>query len=412
VPPYRSNYDLGGRVRGVSPDSHEVAVYIFIEGGGWWNKPYFAQPLTPIQPDSTWTCDITTGSGDEYASEIRAYLMPNGMSPPLSSGWESLPGWLDTLPHADTVRERPAVHFAGYDWWLKASSGPVGPGPNYFSDSSANVWVDVDGRLHLRITHSGGRWLCPELVCRSRFGYGPYAFSTASRVGDLDQNVILGFFTWDNAAAEHHREIDIEFSRWGVAGDSNAQYVIQPWDTPGNRYRWMLAPDVDSSSHRFDWQPDSIRFTSTWDSGGNSWVYTGPGVPTPGNEYPRLNLWLLNGSPPSDSDEVEVVVTRFETGITDLPGNSRGQVRHGLRSIAPNPFRSETVVRFTVSAPSDVRLGIANALGQEVAALVDCRLAPGDYFVSWDGTACPAGVYFCRLETGGSVQTRQLVLLK
>jgi hypothetical protein len=53
IPSYGSSLNLEGRVSNVDPDSYKVAVYIFIEGAGWWTKPYFAQPLTPIQSDST-----------------------------------------------------------------------------------------------------------------------------------------------------------------------------------------------------------------------------------------------------------------------------------------------------------------------------------------------------------------------
>jgi hypothetical protein len=36
---------------------------------------------------------------------------------------------------------------------MKSSTGQVGPGPNYFSDSTNNVWLDGMGQLRLRITN-------------------------------------------------------------------------------------------------------------------------------------------------------------------------------------------------------------------------------------------------------------------
>lgn len=35
------------------------------------------------------------------------------------------------------------IGFGGYDWCVKRSNRKVGPGPNYFSDSTNNVWVDT-----------------------------------------------------------------------------------------------------------------------------------------------------------------------------------------------------------------------------------------------------------------------------
>ena len=94
VPPYGSSADLKGRVRHVRPSDIVVAVYIKV-GNGWWAKPYYATPTTPIWPDGTWTCDITTGGIDETATQIVAYLIPKSYTPPQMSGWSSLPAELD-----------------------------------------------------------------------------------------------------------------------------------------------------------------------------------------------------------------------------------------------------------------------------------------------------------------------------
>src|SRR5436305_806293 len=62
------------------------------------------------------------------------------------------------------------ISFSGYTWAVKASTGRVGPGPNYFSDSTNNVWVDTQGRLHLKITKVGGRWNCAEVINQQSLG--------------------------------------------------------------------------------------------------------------------------------------------------------------------------------------------------------------------------------------------------
>ena len=51
---------------------------------------------------------------------------------------------------------------------------PVGPGPNYFSDSTTNVWTDTNGWLHLRITHRANAWQCASIQ------EGSWWFSNAS----------------------------------------------------------------------------------------------------------------------------------------------------------------------------------------------------------------------------------------
>lgn len=133
------------------------------------------------------------------------------------------------------------LSFSGYEWKVKASRRPVGPGPNFFSDSLNNVWVDAQGSLHLRITHRKNRWYCAEVISQQSFGYGTYRFYLDTRVDKLDPNIVLGLFTWSDDPEFDHREIDIECARWGNAdNDTNAQFVVQPYDIPEHRLRFSV----------------------------------------------------------------------------------------------------------------------------------------------------------------------------
>src|SRR4029453_2522245 len=130
------------------------------------------------------------------------------------------------------------VEFSGYTWQVKSSEEGVGPGPNYFSDSPDNVWVDSSGLLHLKLTYLKGRWYCAELINTQSLGLGRYSFQLGSPVSDLDPNVVLGLFTWSDYPAYNNREIDIESSR-GANADAvtNGRYVVQPYRRTGNLRR-------------------------------------------------------------------------------------------------------------------------------------------------------------------------------
>jgi hypothetical protein len=202
------------------------------------------------------------------------------------------------------------LQFSGYTWQVKASSGPVGPGPNYFSDSDENVWVDSLGRLHLKLTYANGRWYAAEVINTQSLGLGRYTFDLDSPVDMLDPNVVLGLFTWSDDPAFNNRELDIEFSRWGDAADlSNGRYVVQPYDRSGNIQRIVQRP-APSSVQSFDWQASNVTFASST-AAPSSWTYTGPDVPQPASAHVRLNLWLDHGAPPLNGNTVEVVVRRF-----------------------------------------------------------------------------------------------------
>jgi hypothetical protein len=214
---------------------------------------------------------------------------------------------------ADASRPAPlrTVTFSGYTWQVKSSAGDVvGPGPNVFSDSASNVWVDSLGRLHLKIAYSKGRWRCAEVINSASLGHGRYTFELDSPVDGLDPNVVLGLFTWSDDPAYANRELDIEFSRWGNAADpTNGQYVVQPYDLGGHLQRFAQ-PAGSSSTHSFDWQAGSVAFASAT-AAPSAWTYAGSDVPPPGSEHARMNLWLYRGAPPANGRSVEIVVRRF-----------------------------------------------------------------------------------------------------
>ncbi len=78
----------------------------------------------------------------------------------------------------------------------------------------------------------------------------------------------------------------------------------------------------------------------------------------------------------------------------------------------PNPFNPTTVIVYQLPAVSDVRLGVYDLLGREVAILENAQKGPGRYEVKFDGAGLSGGVYLCRLTAGTYRETRKMVLMK
>ncbi|MCI0448288.1 MAG: T9SS type A sorting domain-containing protein [Chlorobi bacterium] len=96
----------------------------------------------------------------------------------------------------------------------------------------------------------------------------------------------------------------------------------------------------------------------------------------------------------------------------------------------PNPFNPVTKIRFVIPPAethsiSSVQLIVFDMLGREITTLVNERLNPGTYEVSWDasnyppgGGQVPSGVYFYKLivgdntNNGGFTETKKMVLIK
>ncbi|MHB8853136.1 MAG: T9SS type A sorting domain-containing protein [Ignavibacteriaceae bacterium] len=59
-----------------------------------------------------------------------------------------------------------------------------------------------------------------------------------------------------------------------------------------------------------------------------------------------------------------------------------------------------------------VTIKVYDQLGKEVATLVNEEKPAGNYSVNFNASKLSSGVYFYRMQAGGFVETRKLVLMK
>ncbi len=79
----------------------------------------------------------------------------------------------------------------------------------------------------------------------------------------------------------------------------------------------------------------------------------------------------------------------------------------------PNPFNPSTSIKYNITIPDLVKLKVFNALGQEVATLVNERQEAGAYTATWDARNMASGAYYYRLEVGNTVlPARKAMLIK
>lgn len=137
------------------------------------------------------------------------------------------------------------------------------------------------------------------------------------------------------------------------------------------------------------------------------------------------NLLMEPAISNSLSSDVDLTLAHFDDlgwvdVLTGIPGDGP-QVPNftelALLPNYPNPFNPGTTIRYSVSEPQEIRLGIYDVQGRLIRSLVDRLESPGFHDVKWEGydnggRPVASGIYFVRLVGEGQTTTRKIVLVK
>ena len=300
---------VGGRVAGARAGQRIV---VYTKSGVWWVQPLTAQPFTTIAPDGTWRSTIHLGT--EYAALLvdADYRPANTRDalPPIGGGVVTIA----TVKGTGDIATRPpkVLTFSGYEWDVRYIPSDRG-GPNDYDPD--NAWTDAEGLLHLKLARRDGRWTSAEVILRRGLGHGTYNF-TVRDVSGLDPAAAIGLLTWDTEGVDqNHREMDVEISRWGDPKIPNAQYVVQPFYVPANVARFTAPPGT--LTHSFRWEPGRVVFRTVRGVRAAEGVPVAgheftSGIPIPGGERVRINLYYFRYAPAPPQKDVEVVIERFQ----------------------------------------------------------------------------------------------------
>ncbi|MFN8179656.1 MAG: FlgD immunoglobulin-like domain containing protein [bacterium] len=174
------------------------------------------------------------------------------------------------------------------------------------------------------------------------------------------------------------------------------QIADAAWDVSGSDHRVFLATDRGVFVEGYGWVDDgltSLRTTSI--------------------AYSRTQQKLLVGTETEGAFALDVPRLGDAPALDAADGHSVATL-----SLAPNPFVASTSIRFSVPrADIAVRLSVFDATGRRVRSIHDGALPPGERSLSWDGRdsagrRVAAGVYFLRLDVGGTLTTKRAILLR
>ncbi|MGE5432294.1 MAG: T9SS type A sorting domain-containing protein [Syntrophomonadaceae bacterium] len=106
------------------------------------------------------------------------------------------------------------------------------------------------------------------------------------------------------------------------------------------------------------------------------------------------------------------IIFPLSNGAQTVLSDKQPELKYNLFQNYPNPFNPATTVRFTIPEETKVSLKVFNALGVEVADLMDTVKPAGDYAVEFSGENLPSGIYFLQLKAGSYMSIKKMILLK
>lgn len=78
----------------------------------------------------------------------------------------------------------------------------------------------------------------------------------------------------------------------------------------------------------------------------------------------------------------------------------------------PNPFNPTTKISFGILTAAEVSINIYDLTGKEIASLVNEKVQPGKYDVTFDAGNLPSGTYFVRMNAGEYSESKKITLIK
>ena len=186
---------------------------------------------------------------------------------------------------------------------------------------------------------------------------------------------------------------------WNAASDPNGDEV---------NYRWELSLSEAFSSLLFnEGVGTTTRFETTVGTIATALTAAGIAVGTTVTVFHRVvtsDATSETAGPSSTMTLVRGVLVGVEEEI--LPD------QFTLLGTYPNPFIQRTTIRYTLAEPVRVRLVVYDAMGRQVAVLVDTVQRAGVHERVFEASSLPSGLYFCQLETKHYRQVKGILLTK
>lgn len=338
-----------------------------------------------------WSVEDAPGARDQARNDL-VYTYQGNRNP-----FTDHPEWVSAIfvsatgPTIATIQDVPADQGGQLqvDWQRNSldAAGSVSPVDHYVVQRFESSWVDVAVQpANYSATYS---LVIPTPDIASPANPAPsrqYRVAAVETAGWVRLSGEVGAYSIDNLAPPAPVvTLDTSGIPWLISWDAPAipdfnEACIYRGDTPGFTPTTPLQCGPDTSYLEYD--------TNT--------------------HYYVVQFSDTHGNLSSFSAEVG-------SSVSGVPVANRLQT--GITRISPNPCSPATSVSYAIGRPGPVRLDVFSADGRLIRTLLNEQRGAGEFAVRWDGTdgqgsRVASGAYSLRMQSGGAVDTRRILLLR
>lgn len=197
---------------------------------------------------------------------------------------------------------------------------------------------------------------------------------------------------YNDIAFRHYTNLQIPVELTSFTAQNADGKILLSWNTATETNNRGF--EIQKSFNNKDWLDIGFISGSGTSTEPAAYSFT-DNYPSRGTLYYRLRQIDYDGR----AEILQQIEVPFETA-------------YELEQNYPNPFNPVTEISYSIPYTGKVALIVYDALGREVAVLVNREQTPGRYTVSFDASAFASGIYFYKLQTGNFRAVQKMVLLR
>jgi hypothetical protein len=215
--------------------------------------------------------------------------------------------------------------------------------------------------------------------------------------------------TWENDSiyydATNQIMIQSEIHSMGVK-------ILSEPTTSAQIFAWFT--DYQYSDMYYTWMTTESLHTDTLvtNADGGVGILSGTSTTLATNASKTIYFGIAAGNSKANMLTNMQMVEQKYNSITAVGDHQVAPTNYTLNQNYPNPFNPSTKISYQIPESGFVTLKVYNALGKEVATLVNSEKSAGRYEVNFNANDLSSGIYFYTIQAGKFQETRKMILLK